>query len=126
MWVAGADACRSGWVVALLELCGEGASIGAIERFAELVALEPPWAVAAVDIPIGLPERIGLGGRGPEGAVRPLLKDRQSSVFTVPSRAAVYASDYREACTVARATSAPPKAISRQLFAIAPKIREVD
>jgi predicted RNase H-like nuclease len=55
-----------------------------------------------------------------------LLGARQSSVFSVPSRAAIYAADYREACRVAQATSEPPRKVSKQLFNIAPKIREVD
>jgi predicted RNase H-like nuclease len=80
----------------------------------------------AVDMPIGLPERIGPQGRGPERAVRPLLGERQSSVFAVPSRRAVYAQDYGDACRLAAQTSDPPKKISRQLFMIAPKIREID
>ena len=48
-------------------------------------------AIVAVDMPIGLPERTGSGGRAAENAVRPLLGARQSSVFSVPSRAAIYA-----------------------------------
>jgi predicted RNase H-like nuclease len=36
------------------------------------------------------------------------------------------AEDYREACGIALATSDPPRKISKQLFMIAPKIREVD
>jgi predicted RNase H-like nuclease len=55
-----------------------------------------------------------------------LLGERQSSVFSVPSRAAVYARDYREACGIALTTSEPPRKVSKQLFNIAPKIREVD
>jgi predicted RNase H-like nuclease len=58
--------------------------------------------------------------------VRPLLGARQSSVFSVPSRAAIYAGDYREACSIAQATSEPPRKVSKQLFNIAQKIREVD
>ena len=42
-------------------------------------------------MPIGLPEITRKGGRGPEMLVRPLLGQRQSSVFSIPSRAAVYA-----------------------------------
>ena len=34
--------------------------------------------------------------------------------------------DYRAACGIALTTSDPPRAISKQLFMIAPKIREVD
>jgi predicted RNase H-like nuclease len=47
-------------------------------------------------------------------------------VFSVPSRAAVYATDYASACATALATSDPPRKMSKQLFHIAPKVREVD
>jgi predicted RNase H-like nuclease len=47
-------------------------------------------------------------------------------VFSVPSRAALAAADYGEACRIALATSQPPRAVSKQLFMLAPKIREVD
>lgn len=79
-----------------------------------------------MDIPIGLPDRGGVGGRAAENVVRPLLGARRSAVFSVPSRAAVYAGSYGEACALAFATSDPPRKVSRQLFMIAPKIREVD
>jgi predicted RNase H-like nuclease len=90
-----------------------------------LSAPEAPLIVA-VDMPIGLPERTGPGGRAAENAVRPLLGARQSAVFSVPSRDAIYAPDYRAACRVARDTSEPPRMVSKQLFNIAAKIREVD
>jgi predicted RNase H-like nuclease len=90
-----------------------------------LEAMEQP-AVIAVDMPIGLPERAARGGRAAENAVRPLLGARQSSVFSVPSRAAIQAADYRTACLIAAATSDPPRRVSKQLFHIAPKIREID
>ena len=77
-------------------------------------------------MPIGLPERAGYGGRAAENAVRPLLGARQSSVFSVPSRAAIAASAYRDACAIALATSDPPRKVSKLLFMLAPKIREVD
>jgi predicted RNase H-like nuclease len=44
----------------------------------------------------------------------------------VPSRDAVYAGDYAEACRLALATCDPPRKVSKQLFHLAPKIREVD
>ena len=97
-----------------------------VPRFADVLAAPEQPAVVAVDMPIGLPERVGAGGRAAENAVRPLLGARQSSVFSVPSRAAIYAADYREACRIAQATSEPPRKVSKQLFNIAPKIREVD
>jgi len=44
----------------------------------------------------------------------------------VPSRQAVYAQEYGDACRLALETSEPPKKVSRQLFMIAAKIREID
>ena len=97
-----------------------------VPRFADVLAAPERPAIVAVDMPIGLPERVGAGGRAAENSVRPLLGARQSSVFSVPSRAAIYAADYREACRIAQTTSEPPRKVSKQLFNIAPKIREVD
>jgi len=104
----------------------DGARVRVVPRFADVFTAAEAPAVVAVDMPIGLPERAGPGGREAENAVRPLLGERQSSVFSVPSRAAIYARDYREACRLALATSDPPRKVSKQLFNIAPKIREVD
>ena len=97
-----------------------------VPRFADVLAASERPAVVAVDMPIGLPERTGPGGRAAENCVRPLLGARQSSVFSVPSRAAIYAPDYAAACAIAQTTSDPPRKVSKQLFNIAPKIREVD
>jgi len=130
-WLAGVDGCPAGWIAALVRPEGVRPEGGEIRlriaaRFAEVVrAVEAP-AIVTVDMPIGLPDRIGPGGRGPEAAVRRLLGGRQSSVFSVPSRGAVDAADYRDACRIALATSDPPRKVSKQLFMIAPKIRELD
>jgi predicted RNase H-like nuclease len=125
-WVAGVDGCRAGWVVAFAGANHDDIRVRVVAHFADIFAAPEQPGLVAVDIPIGLPAHIGPQGRGPERAVRPLLGDRQSSVFAVPSRGAVYAPDYREACRVALETSDPPKKVSKQLFMIAPKIREVD
>lgn len=123
--VAGVDGCPAGWIAVLRDTAGtQPARVVVTSRFADLLDLEP--ATIAVDMPIGLPERIGPGGRGPETALRPHLGARQSSVFSVPSRAAVYAPDYREACDLAAATSDPPRKVSKQAFFLFPKIREID
>ena len=74
-----------------------------VPRFADLLGAPEAPAIVAVDIPIGLPERTGYGGRAAENAMRPLLGMRQSSVFSVPSRAAIETDDYAEACKVALA-----------------------
>jgi predicted RNase H-like nuclease len=125
-WLAGVDGCPAGWVVAFVRPAGSCARVDVVPRFADVVAAPEAPRIVAVDIPIGLPDCVGRGGRTAENAVRPLLGMRQSSVFSVPSRAALAAADYREACRIALATSQPPRMISKQLFMLAPKIREVD
>jgi predicted RNase H-like nuclease len=125
--VAGVDGCPAGWAVVFLRLDGDPAPEFAVfPDFAALLADARQPGVIAVDMPIGLPERIGPGGRGPERLVRPLLGERQSSVFSVPSRAAVMENDYGRACAVALATSEPPKKVSKQCFHLFPRIREID
>jgi predicted RNase H-like nuclease len=126
LWLAGVDGCPDGWVAALLLPADGTVRVRVVPRFADVLAAPEAPAVIAVDIPIGLPERAGYGGRAAENAVRPLLGMRQSSVFSVPSRAALSATDYRAACLAALATSDPPRRVSKQLFMLAPKIREVD
>jgi len=126
MWLAGVDGCRSGWVAAFWRPADDEIAVRVVPRFADVVGAPERPVIVTVDMPTGLPERIGPAGRGPEAAVRPLLGARQSSVFSVPSRAAIYAEDFGEACRIAAATSGPPRKVSKQLFMIAPKIREVD
>jgi predicted RNase H-like nuclease len=125
-WLAGADGCRDGWVAAFVAADGGGVRVRLVPSFAAIVTQPERPKLIAVDMPIGLPDRIGPEGRGPERAVRPLLGERRSSVFAVPSRAAVYAATFGEACRLALETSDPPKKVSKQLFMIAPKIREID
>jgi predicted RNase H-like nuclease len=126
IWLAGVDGCRSGWVAAFVRPAGDEAHVRIVPRFADVLAAPEAPALVAVDIPIGLPDRIGPGGRGPEQAIRPLLGARQSSVFSVPPRAAIFAPDFAAACLAALAASEPPRKVSKQLFMIAPKICEVD
>jgi predicted RNase H-like nuclease len=126
IWLAGVDGCRSGWIAAFVRSAGEETRVRIVPRFADVLAAPEAPAIVAVDIPIGLPDRIGPDGRGPERAIRPLLGARQSSVFSVPPRAAISAPDFAAACAAALAASEPPRKVSKQLFMIAPKIREVD
>jgi predicted RNase H-like nuclease len=126
VWLAGVDGCRTGWVAAFVRPSGDEIHVRIEPSFATVLGAAERPSVVAIDMPIGLPPRVGPGGRGPENAVRPLLGQRQSSVFSVPSRAAVYAEDYRESCRIASETSDPSRKVSKQLFMIAPKIREVD
>jgi len=126
VWLAGVDGCRTGWIAAFVRPTGDEGMIAVYPHFADVLAAPQVPRVAAVDVPIGLPDRAGPGGRQAENTVRPLLGARQSSVFSVPARAAVEALDYASACRAALAASEPPRKVSKQLFNIAPKIREVD
>ncbi len=126
LWLVGVDGCRAGWVAAYVRPQGSAVQLRIVPAFADVLAAPEVPAIVAVDMPIGLPERTGLGGRAAENAVRPLLGARQSSVFSVPSRDAIYAEDYADACARAFVTSDPPRKVSKQLFNIAPKIREID
>ncbi len=134
--LAGVDGCKAGWVAVHREP-GAPPSVSVFPTFQALLdAL--PGATIAVDMPIGLPDFSSKGGRGPEALVRPLLGARQSSVFAIPSRAALYADTgdfttveawyaaHRRASAVAMATSDPPRGVSIQAFGIFAKIREID
>ena len=126
-WIAGVDGCTGGWIVAR-QVIGRPQEVGFVlhERFATILDMNDPPAVVAVDMPIGLPERIGPDGRESEKEVRRYLGPRKSSVFPIPSRSAVYAKDYRSACLEAARTSDPSRKVSKQAFNIFPKMREID
>lgn len=127
MWIAGADGCRGGWMAALMRLDDPSTVLlRVVPAFAAILDGPEAPGIVAVDMPIGLPDRTEGSGRAPERLVRPLLGERQSSVFAIPARAAVYAADYGAACAAALATSDPPRKVSRQGFSIFPKIREID
>ena len=134
--LAGVDGCKAGWIAVHRE--GDAApSVSVFPNFRVLLDALPD-ATVAVDMPIGLPDFSSRGGRGPEALVRPLLGARQSSVFAIPSRAALYADindfttieawyeAHRRASEVAMTTSDPPRGVSIQAFGIFAKIREID
>ena len=84
--------------------------------------IESGWvAAAAIDIPIGLPAR---DPRPVDLEARRRLGSRSSSVFPAPVRPVLAAETYAEACAISREVCG--KAVSKQLFNILPKIREVD
>jgi predicted RNase H-like nuclease len=128
-WVAGVDGCPRGWAVVLARPDGTAPPrLLVLPDFAAVMAVPEEPEIVAVDMPIGLPDRVGPRGRETERMVRPLLGLRQSSVFSVPSRKAVTASgdDYALACRLARDTSDPPRAVAKQCFHLFPKMREID
>ncbi|MBV6656816.1 MAG: DUF429 domain-containing protein [Devosiaceae bacterium] len=135
--LAGVDGCKAGWVAVL----GDDATQLRLEVFTSFQApidAAPENTTIAVDMPIGLPDRIEGGGRSPEKLVRSFLGARQSAVFAIPARAAVEmgagisgrrADDWplhRKASGLAQTLSDPPKGVSIQAFYLFPKILEID
>jgi predicted RNase H-like nuclease len=116
----GADACKTGWIAVVVDDTGVLAA-HYLPGITSLPAIVPNASVVAIDIPIGLPES---GRREADVAARSFLGPRRNSVFFTPPRAAV------EAATHAEATAASLRltgfGLSRQSFALAPKVREVD
>src|SRR5438270_11650013 len=89
-WVAGLDGCSRGWIAVITTVDHTQARVRFATSLLDIVDT-PEAPIIAVDMPIGLPDRSGAGGRTPERLVRTLLGARRSSVFSIPSRAAVYA-----------------------------------
>ena len=121
--VAGIDGCNGGWVVVTVSLDGQATSV---ERVTDLTIitrrLDSGHLVAVgIDVPIGLP---GTGSRRCDLEARKMIGSRASSVFPAPFRAVLGAETYEDA--LAKCQSISGKGMSRQGFAILPKIREVD
>ena len=123
-FVAGLDGCRAGWVMVTVPSAGTGAPRVEVVTDLGLVTdrLERGRiAAVAIDIPIGLAPD---SSRPVDHEARRRLGPRKSSVFPAPVRPVLGATSYEEACEISRAACG--RALSRQLFAILPKIREVD
>jgi predicted RNase H-like nuclease len=117
---AGVDGCKTGWLCVTRE--GAGAISSACFASAEeLLRQEPRPDVLAIDIPIGLLER---GPRECDRAARVVLGKRRSSVFPAPPRAVLEASSWQHACEIRNGLER--RRISKQTWAIVPKIREID
>ncbi len=121
--LAGVDGCRAGWVLASSDLALRVLEFDLYRSFADLLAAHShPDTLLVVDIPIGLPRS---DPRACDIQARKLLgPGRASSVFPAPSRAALAAKTYEEACSANFAAAG--RRISRQLYSILPKIHQVD
>jgi len=120
--VAGIDGCRDGWLCVTKNLSSGACQARILKSIEELRSLEPRPYVIAVDIPIGLTES---GSRACDVEARARLKaPRSSSVFPAPIRPVLRARTYAEACSIGQ--SIDGRKLSRQAWAIVPKIFEVD
>jgi predicted RNase H-like nuclease len=116
--IAGIDGCLSKWL-AIAHVPGSSSFVAQVLETSELPA--QPWALAAIDIPIGLPDS---GSREADGAARKFIGPRASSVFPCPIRPILYASTWQDACEITYQYNG--HRISKQTFAILSKIRAVD
>lgn len=114
----GVDGCKYGWCVAHGV---ERPNIRLIQNISELCLLMPTKKVL-IDMPIGLPDKDY--GREVDTAARKLLRGKASSIFTIPCRQSVYASDYASANVLNRGELG--KGLSIQAWNICKKIKEVD
>lgn len=119
----GVDGCRAGWVaVRIAEDQRWEARV-----FPTVAALAAEWAapgtLVLIDVPIGLPDTSSSRKCDAEARSR-LLAPRSSSVFNPPTRAAIAEGTWEDATRANEAACG--KRISKQTWALVPKIREVD
>ena len=118
--VVGVDGWRGGWVAVALQ--GEQfAGALTVSHFTQVLDAWPSAAAIGVDIPIGL---LDTGLRQTDAVARKFLERRGSSIFNTPTRPAVDAETYDEANAAQR--EAADQGLSRQSWALVPKIREID
>lgn len=123
MKVIGVDGCKAGWFAISVRQRDDWEA----DIYPDAAALWQAHSDAhqiLVDIPIGLPWRGVLKRECDLKARRLLGKPRGSSVFPAPSRAALDATNYAEACRLNQREVR--KKLSRQCFSILHKIRQVD
>jgi len=122
--VAGVDGCRGGWLAVLAPISGTACKAKLLRNFGEILSSEV--RIIAIDVPIGLPQIAVRGGRAACNEARSRLGGRQSSVFSVPARAALAATTYAQACALNLENSDPPRKIAKQTYNILARIAEVD
>jgi predicted RNase H-like nuclease len=120
--VLGVDAYKHGWVGIALTVGYDSAYVA--PRIDELVATaeaDGALDVVAVDMPIGLPD---AGPRRADVLAKRRVGPRHASVFITPIRAALLAENFLQAVEIARLRAGG--GISRQAYALRPKLLEVD
>ncbi|NIW24563.1 MAG: DUF429 domain-containing protein [Gammaproteobacteria bacterium] len=118
----GIDGCKAGWFYFRFD--GEAISFGVEKKLADIVASVEGEACVLVDMPIGLLQS-GKTERQCDLAAREALSPgRSSSVFPAPCRQALKAKSYEKASEINERKLG--RKLSRQSYALIPKIREID
>ena len=120
--VIGVDGCPKGWFYFRSD--SDVISSGVAGDFAELVEGLPQGARVFIDIPIGLIDSGSDGRECDRLARRALGSPRSSSVFSAPAFPVLTATSYDEAKS--KSFEVTERMLSRQAFAIVPKIKEVN
>ena len=119
--VAGADGCRSGWVVVRRTYIGP-IQADILPDATTLIRAVIPSHLVLVNVPIGLTE---TGPRQTDRMARRFLDwPRMTSVFSAPIRPVLEAKDYSDASRSPR--DVEDKGMSRQAWGITPTIRGMD
>src|SRR5437868_5371960 len=117
MTYVGLDGYRNGWVA--IWLSESRAELCFLAKAEEI--FKRPFARAMIDIPIGLPE---YGYRRCDEIARELLGSNRSRVFLGARRSILDCAPHSEASALLK--HAGEKGVSRQLFCLGPKLREID
>ena len=122
----GSTAARAAGSPPLSGRRGDEARVRIVRRFADILSAPEAPAVIAVDMPIGLPERIGpLAAARRERGAAAARGAAVLGVLGAVARCGLCAGLWRGLSPRARNVE-PPRKVSKQLFNITPKIREVD
>jgi predicted RNase H-like nuclease len=119
----GVDGCKAGWFFVAIGP-GDGLELGIFATFEKLWQTYSAAKWILVDIPIGLPSN-AIKTRPCDRAARQVLSPkRHQSIFSPPSREALAADSYPEACRINLEIC--DRKISKQVWHISRKIKEVD
>jgi predicted RNase H-like nuclease len=118
----GVDGCEAGWVVASSDGPLDAVTFAICDSVRPLVDAAARGALVLVDVLIGLPE---TRSRNCDVAARWYLgKPRSSSVFPAPHRTTLDAASSQDASELNRIAIGTK--VSKQTYAILPKIRAID
>lgn len=118
--VLGVDVAKKYWVAVASDL--RAYADLTLTGLLTAVDADGPVEVVGIDMPIGMPD--GVGYRRADVLAREAVGPRWPSVFMTPPRAALVEDTYAVALETTRRVSG--KGISRQAWALGPRILEVD